>query len=354
MLSHFAVEAKDFEYDESAKLGKGSYGEVYRGTYKRSAPEMPVAIKETATPQDWVASLRELSLLAEMRHRGTLRLIGFLIREGTGPTIITPLLPNGEVLDLVKKAKDGKAEPKWDATKKSMCVFGVAAAMAYLHSHGVLHRDLKLANVFLNEDFEPVIGDFGLARSYISGEMTMVVGTPYYMAPELWVDTYGEKYTGAIDVYAYAVFLYQLLSYADVMTLDDNTKRSIRSPQDWMRRVGKGARPVRPDAAVCSDFYWELITKCWDHTPDNRPSFIEILEGLQEHRESYAFPGCNIEELKAYEERVLEGVELVNRTDDCIDELREDCYDVLYFKETEPKQIPEYMTYTVNACKIDW
>ena len=220
-----------------------------------------------------------------------------------------------------------------------------------------MHRDLNPGNVFLNDHFGPVIrgiGVDGLVRKWEPVDMGMCVGTPYYMAPELWTDDYGDQYTGAIDVYAYAVFLYQLLSHTYVPTLDDNPNRPIRSAQDWTRRVGRGARPVRPDAVECSDFYWRLIENCWNPIPNHRPSFIEILDLLQKNRESYAFPGCDIEALKAYEERVLEGVELVNRTDDCIDELREDCYDVLYFKETEPKQIPEYMTYTVNACKIDW
>ena len=73
-------------------------------------------------------------------------------------------MPNGTVADLLKKEREGNPDPRWDATKKSICVFGVAAAMAYVHSKGILHRDLKTANVFVNDQFEPVIGDFGLAR----------------------------------------------------------------------------------------------------------------------------------------------------------------------------------------------
>ena len=354
-MSRFVVEAEQFEYKKEDELGSGSYGSVYKGIFKRSDPPMPVAIKVSkneVTPDEWLPNLRELSLLAQMKHPGTLHLIGFHIQEGHGPTIITPLFPNGTVDNLLKKEKKGEADARWDATKKSMCVFGVPAGMAYLHSHGVLHRDLKPANVFLDEHFEPVIGDFGLARDYKrgGGDMTMALGTPWFMAPELYMDDYRDKYTGVVDVYAYAVFLYQLLSPSEDMTLDD--KKAVRSKEDWMMRVGRrGARPVRPDGI--SDFYWDLIKRCWSQNPNERPRFIEILDHLQKYREKYAFHGCDIEELKAYEQRVLEGIERVDRTnDDPIEPVTGDCYERLYLKEPEPEPIPEYMTCVVSSTLL--
>ena len=314
-MSDFTLSPKDFDVDKSKRLGHGMYGDVFEGTDKRTAPPMPVAVKvplREVTFDDWGAFLRELEVLARMKHAGTLRLIGFHI-PGTvncGPTILTPLMPGGTVADLLKKERAGNPDPRWDATKKSICVFGVAAAMAYVHSKGVLHRDLKTANVFVNDQFEPVIGDFGLARM-VDLNMTLDVGAPLYMAPELHSDEKYGKYTGAVDVYAYAVFLFQMFS--DSMTLDDNS-RPPTSVQQWMMRVGRGARLARPPGGAIPDFYWDLIVRCWDQNPSKRPTFVEILAKLQKNRASYAFPGADLGALEAYERRILEGVELVDRT----------------------------------------
>ena len=177
MLSEFTVSEKEFEIDRSKSLGSGSYGDVFKGVDKRTAPPIPVAVKipnKEVTFDDWKSCLRELSVLAKMNHAGVLQLIGFSIpgTENCGPTILTPLMPGGTIADLLKKEHTGKADPRWDPTKKSICVFGVAASMAYVHSKGILHRDLKPANVFVNDQFEPVIGDFGLARMVDLGMTT--------------------------------------------------------------------------------------------------------------------------------------------------------------------------------------
>ena len=304
-ISKWMIDERDVEIDRSRCLDIG-WHEKFKGTYKGRSVAVWVP-SEYMDADDSKRRERAVSVFARMKHAGTLRLIGFHIPEtvNCGPTILTPLMPNGTVADLLKKERAGNPDPRWDATKKSICVFGVAAAMAYVHSKGILHRDLKTANVFVNDQFEPVIGDFGLARMYY-GEL--ILGT--YMAPELWIGDYGDKYTGASDVFAYAVFLFQMFS--DSLTLDDSP-RPARSPAQWQMRVGQGARLKRPDNVI-PDFYWELITNCWNHNPDMRPKFFEILDVLQKNRASYAFPGADLGALEEYERRILEGVELVDRT----------------------------------------
>ena len=79
-------------------------------------------------------------------------------------------------------------------------------------------------------------------------------------------------------------------------------------------RVGRGARLARPPGGAIPDFYWDLIVRCWDQNPSKRPTFVEILAVLQMERASYAFPGADLGALEEYERRILEGVELVNRT----------------------------------------
>ena len=110
MLRNFILSPKDFDVDKSKRLGHGMYGDVFEGTDKRTAPPMPVAVKvplREVTFDDWGACLRELEVLARMKHAGTLRLVGFHIPEtvNCGPTILTPLMPNGTVADFRKSAR---------------------------------------------------------------------------------------------------------------------------------------------------------------------------------------------------------------------------------------------------------
>ena len=78
-------------------------------------------------------------------------------------------------------------------------------------------------------------------------------------------------------------------------------------------RVGNGARLARLKD-VNPKFYWDLITCSWAQNPKERPTFPQIVDELQKNRTSYAFPGTDLGALEGYERRILEGVELVDRT----------------------------------------
>jgi serine/threonine protein kinase len=174
--------------------------------------------------------------------------------------------------------------------------------MKYLHSLNVIHRDLKGENVFLNEALEPFVADFGTARHVDGGlEMTMgAIGTPYYMAPELAQRTH-PTYAGEVDVYSFAVMLYAC--FATRFRLDD---RPPNSPQptrfeDYIRRVAAGARFIRPPEMP--DFYWGLITNCWQAGWESRPTFAEIVAQFKETH-GYVFPDADLQKVMAYEEKV--------------------------------------------------
>ena len=313
MLSEFLLAKDDYEY-HGKKIGEGSFGRVYEGTCVKTGAT-PVAVKipkQEVTFYDWTLNFRELQMLATARHCGTLQMIGFYIpqEQGKGPVIVTPIMRNGTAGDALSKQYKGIEDERWNATAKSKYVFGVAAAMMYLHSRGIVHRDLKPGNVFLNDEFEPVIGDFGLSRM-CNLQMTESRGSPLWMAPEL---IGSEKYNGKVDVYSYGVMLFQLFSGS--CTLDD--RRPPTGSRDvFLKRIAGGARLARVNGIP--EFYWNLITQCWDQSPDVRPNFVQIVEGLQAKRESYAFPGCDLDALKAYEERVLAGVERVDKTTNTIE-----------------------------------
>jgi serine/threonine protein kinase len=170
--------------------------------------------------------------------------------------------------------------------------------MAYIHDKKIIHRDLKPDNVFLNDDFEPCLADFGISRHCTAFlDKTAELGTPLYMAPEL-LDEEG-KYDEKVDVYAFAVTLYRFFTYTT--KLDDNP-RPFRDPTQLLHRIQRGARFVR--VREIGDYHWGVIDRCWRTAPTQRPSFMDLAEEFRATHE-YKFPGTVDEELLQYEEKIL-------------------------------------------------
>lgn len=146
----------------------------------------------------------------------------------------------------------------------------IADALAYLHHRGVVHRDLKAGNCLVSPDNTIRICDFGLARR-LKGRFLDTpsrAGTPVYLAPEALL---GRPSNEKVDVYSFAVILYEMVSGQQIwsnLSYDDMVDVVVR-------------RNERPDlAAAGSAALGDLISQCWDPTPDARPSFRRILSRL--------------------------------------------------------------------------
>ncbi|KAK8890603.1 hypothetical protein M9Y10_035383 [Tritrichomonas musculus] len=197
----------------------------------------------------------------------------------TGAIIITQFKKNGSLETLTDKYLESKGaeRDKMNPTIRSKIIFGIAATMKQVHQKNVIHRDLKPDNIFLDDNLEPQIADFGLSKVIMNKiDMTMVLGTPFFMAPELFMDGDEGSYTVAVDVYAFAFIIYKM--FTNKILFAD--KRPIRSHQQYMMKIGKGLRPVRPDSIP--DKYWDLIQHCWDQEPSSRPTFEDITEILKD------------------------------------------------------------------------
>lgn len=172
--------------------------------------------------------------------------------------------------------------------------------MRQLHEKQIISRSLKIQNIFLDEKLEPVICDFHDFKSIEnSPEMKLAVGSPYCMAPELFMDD-SEKYSLPVDVYAYGFLLYNM--FTSKLEFDDN--QPIKSPHHYMMRISKGDRPVKPEGIP--EHYWELIQRCWKQNPDERPTFDEIVNLLKNDKYALDEFGLktNLIELHDYQKRV--------------------------------------------------
>jgi serine/threonine protein kinase len=247
--------------------------------------------------------LHEIDIMSQMNHPATLSLIGWSPCGNTGGKglIVMKYMRFGS-LDSVNKLVYRNETPEWwNATARSKAVIGMIAGMAYIHELGLLHRDLKPDNIFIDDRYEIRIADFGRARK-ADVDMSLAPGTVLTQAPETYE---GGGYTNKIDVYSFGVTLYMM--WAEARTLNDRVDKRPPPAVQMISRIHKGARFVRKDGIP--EFYWELITGCWAQAPERRPSFAELLQTFITER-GWVFPGTDEDELREYEAKVRRGIRL--------------------------------------------
>jgi eukaryotic-like serine/threonine-protein kinase len=181
-------------------IGGGGFGEVYYGL---SDGGKEVALKLIRSNVD--IELRGMSQCLNFKHPNLVELYD-LRTDGDGDHWVVMEYVSGETLHTVLGRHPGGLAPEL----VRQCFAGLTAAISYLHERGVVHRDLKPGNIFL-ENGNVKVGDFGLAR-FISGSqrnaLTQSIGTVHYMAPEISTGNYNKQ----VDIYAAGIILYEMLT----------------------------------------------------------------------------------------------------------------------------------------------
>ena len=270
-------------------------GRTYRG---RLYSGRELAVKRYDPAGEWERMWFELSVMLELEHEAIMPLLGVSMRDGK----IEAVFPWMESLfDVLKREREGEMINGWNATKKSIVVYGMAVAMAYIHSKNIAHCLLNPTHVFLNENFEPVVGGFWWSwfleepwydeRSY---------SAQVYTAPELFCDGRPSK---AADVYSYVFVVYSMFTDESVWW-----GKRPRNAFELVTRVLKSERPMRVPGIT--EVLWTLIERGWQECPSYRPSFAEIVQGLGDDLDKWVFPGTDCDEFREYQSRILHGVEL--------------------------------------------
>jgi serine/threonine protein kinase len=313
-IADYTASADDYDFHDGTKLGEGAFGTVFRAVHKTTSEIVAIKfLKNALAPLEQTAFIREIGILVKNDHPAALRLIGYSFRPATGrdekgPFLITPVMPHGTMNQMLALERQRRAPPEWNPTTKTKCVFGIVAGMVYMHSKEVMHRDLKPENVFLNDDWEPVIADFGISKCCM-GDVSRTMGTvgsPLFLAPEVFGDedpaATEPAYGLIVDVYSFGMLLYMIFSP------DGNARFELgapaRSAMQLMRNTSEGKRWVR--LPNIPDYYWTLIESCWSHSPQDRPTFEQIAREFRgNHR--YVFDGADLDEVKRYEAFITEG-----------------------------------------------
>ncbi|HKW06529.1 MAG TPA: protein kinase [Candidatus Dormibacteraeota bacterium] len=195
------------QYEVQEFIGQGAMGLVYRAYHSQLERTGAVKVLQAMTPDaDTVARFRhEAQAIAKFRHPNIVDVYDFGEFEGT-PYMIVEYIPGGSL--------SGKmARGMLDQDTAIRYLRGIAAGLDYAHNKGVVHRDVKPANVLLTAEDTPVLADFGLAKlmqgSSLKSMTGVTTGTPAYMAPE---QVTGSRVGPAADRYSLATIAYEMLT----------------------------------------------------------------------------------------------------------------------------------------------
>lgn len=194
-------------YIKQDMIGSGSFGTVYKGVHESRKDEV-VAIKEirhVKTNAALETIQREIRILKQLKHPNLVKFIN-VYKDGDQINLIFEYCSHGDLGNFVKKFPNSRV-PEPQAQKLFQQII---SGVRYMFNHNIVHRDLKLANLLVAEDYTIKIADFGWSRyadNSVSIMQTMC-GTPSYTAPEVMEDKYGPK----CDIWSLGVMLYQLLT----------------------------------------------------------------------------------------------------------------------------------------------
>jgi len=226
----------------------------------------------------------------QLTHPRLLRFIGATIIPQAGKVgIVLEFMERGSLEGLLWEKKDNSIRLSWSSKMQILC--DIAEGMAYIHSEGFIHRDLKSPNVLIGDGLRAKVADFGLARTQNRAKAKMTkVGTPLWLAPEIF--TKDGHYDSKCDVFSFGIIMNEVLT-------EKQPYYHIENAETIMQRVFQDPsfRPIIPSVAqvkenhptsserraidnVFMSFQW-LMCACWDSEPTKRPTFSEVVSQLK-------------------------------------------------------------------------
>ncbi|WZZ44223.1 hypothetical protein YC2023_040482 [Brassica napus] len=275
-------------FNESKLIGQGGFGKVYRGMLP---DKTKVAVKRLAdyfSPGGEAAFQREIQLISVAVHKNLLRLIGFCTTSSER-ILVYPYMENLSVAYRLRDLKAGEEGLDWPTRKR--VAYGSAHGLEYLHEHcnpKIIHRDLKAANILLDNNFEPVLGDFGLAKlvdTSLTHVTTQVRGTMGHIAPEYLCTGKSSEKT---DVFGYGITLLELvtgqraidfsrLEEEENILLLDHIKKLLREQR--LRDIVDSNLTTYDSEEV--ETIVQVALLCTQGTPEDRPAMSEVVKMLQ-------------------------------------------------------------------------
>ncbi|CAI2368333.1 unnamed protein product [Moneuplotes crassus] len=255
------------KYKKIASLGEGNFGKVIHVQDVKTHQEFAMKIcRIDKMPKDQVtSSLNEVKILKMMKHPYIIGYREAFIQKEKYLCIVMDLAKGGDLFSFINRQKEvNKLIPEniimdW--------FIQMALGIKHIHDKKVLHRDLKTQNIFIGENREIRLGDFGVSKllvhSYDNAETG--IGTPYYLSPEI---CRGVPYNSKSDVWALGCILYELTTLDHAFDSKDFSGLIIKILRGKYKQI----------PSIYSKNLSNLICKMLDKDPKTRPSIGKILE----------------------------------------------------------------------------
>ncbi|ELW63863.1 serine/threonine-protein kinase TAO3 [Tupaia chinensis] len=272
------------------EIGHGSFGAVYFATNAHT--NEVVAVKKMSysgkqTHEKWQDILKEVKFLRQLKHPNTIEYKGCYLKEHTAWLVMEYCL--GSASDLLEVHKKPLQEVEIAAI-----THGALQGLAYLHSHALIHRDIKAGNILLTEPGQVKLADFGSAS--MASPANSFVGTPYWMAPEVILAMDEGQYDGKVDIWSLGITcielaerkppLFNMNAMSALYHIAQNDSPTLQS-NEW------------------TDSFRRFVDYCLQKIPQERPTSAELLRHDFVRRERPL--------------RVL--IDLIQRTKDAVREL---------------------------------
>mmetsp|Transcript_54959 Transcript_54959/g.117957 ORF Transcript_54959/g.117957 Transcript_54959/m.117957 type:complete len:957 (-) Transcript_54959:17-2887(-) len=253
-------------YTKGGFLGKGGFAKCYKVTdmeTKEVYAAKIVAKASIAKPRAYAKLRSEIQIHRSLDHEKVVKFFDYF-EDSECHYIILELCPNQTLNEFMRKRPSKRlSEPE-----AMFYGYDLIVALKYLHRRRVIHRDLKLGNLFLDGDVRLKVGDFGLAAQleHDGEKKRTICGTPNYIAPEILEGKHGHSYE--VDIWSFGVIVYTMIigrppfETADVKT----TYKRIRYNEYSF-----------PDTVRVSDQSKDLVANILRTDPRSRPSLDEIL-----------------------------------------------------------------------------
>ena len=252
------------KYYKGRLLGKGGFAKCYEFT---CAENKKIFAAKVVAKSGLVKSRAKQKLISEIKIHKSLhhpQIVAFehYFEDTENVYILLEMCQNQTLNELLKRRK------RLTEIEVQCYIVQLIKALKYLHSHRVIHRDLKLGNLFLTEKMELKVGDFGLATKLdFEGERKRTVcGTPNYIAPEILDGKTGHSYE--VDIWSLGVIIYTLII--------GKPPFETRDVKTTYKRIKMNAYTF-PENAIVSEAAKNLIAQILVLDPSKRPTLDQIL-----------------------------------------------------------------------------
>ncbi|XP_073273750.1 G-type lectin S-receptor-like serine/threonine-protein kinase At1g11300 isoform X2 [Primulina huaijiensis] len=273
-------------FDINNKLGQGGFGPVYKGML---ANGQEIAVKRLARSscQGVKELMNEVMVISKLQHRNLVRLLGCCV-ECEENMLVYEYMPNGS---LDAYLFDSHKQGFLDWRKRVIIIEGICRGLLYLHRDSrlkIIHRDLKASNILLDEELNPKISDFGMARIFGEKEdqasTTRVVGTYGYMAPEYAVRG---RLSEKSDVFSFGVLLLEIISGRRNASFENDEQSPSLIGYAWKlwneEKIVNLVDPLVNDSSLMEKEiarYANVGLLCVEETAKDRPNISTILSML--------------------------------------------------------------------------